>query len=249
MSTLTVYPDANPESTSFDGRVLYGLDNSTWNDLVVAASGNGATDTDTIAHGFSFTSGTNSNTWYQIGRGWFLFDTSALGSTANISAATLSLYGASQNDLLSAAPDINIYSATTASNTAASNSDYGGCGATALCDTAVTYAGWNMSGYNNFALNASGKANISKNGISKFSSRNANYDLANSPPPWLSGNKISNCYCHHADGTTGDPKLVITYTTPSGPANMKTLNNVAAASIKTINGVAIASVKTWNGIP
>ena len=42
--------------------------------------------------------------------------------------------------------------------------------------------------------------------------------------------------------------VAVQESTPSGPANLKTLDGTAKASIKTINGTAIASVKTYDGI-
>lgn len=35
---------------------------------------------------------------------------------------------------------------------------------------------------------------------------------------------------------------------PSGPANVKTVNGLAKASVKTVNGLAMASIKTINGL-
>jgi len=42
------------------------------------------------------------------------------------------------------------------------------------------------------------------------------------------------------------PKLVITYTTPSGPANLKSYNTNLKANIKTINTNVIANIKSLN---
>lgn len=42
-------------------------------------------------------------------------------------------------------------------------------------------------------------------------------------------------------------KITVTYTV-TGPANLKTVNDLAKASVKTINGLAIASVKTKNDL-
>ena len=47
---------------------------------------------------------------------------------------------------------------------------------------------------------------------------------------------------------SNNPYLEVTYSTVSGPANMKTWNGLAKASIKTMGGLAIASVKTWDGL-
>jgi hypothetical protein len=48
--------------------------------------------------------------------------------------------------------------------------------------------------------------------------------------------------------TTKRPKLAVTYTTASGPANIATINGLAESSVGTVNGLAIASVGSWNGL-
>ena len=76
-----------------------------------------------------------------------------------------------------------------------------------------TYANYSISGYNDFTLNANGIAAISKTGISKFSARNANYDVAASSPPWVDSG-LSSLYFYMAEQGTGyKPKLVVTYDT------------------------------------
>ena len=44
------------------------------------------------------------------------------------------------------------------------------------------------------------------------------------------------------------PKLTVTYTVPSGPANLKSYNGLAIASMKSIMGLGIADVKSVNGV-
>ena len=143
-----------------------------------------------------------------------LFDTSALTASASISAATHSVYGNAKSDPASWLPSTNIYSSAPASNTSLAAGDYDSCGTTAFCDTSLAYGDVNTSGYNDFAYNSSGIANISKTGITKTSIRNANYDVANSEPTW-SASKWSEINFKGASttGTTNDPKLVITYST------------------------------------
>jgi len=65
---------------------------------------------------------------------------------------------------------------------------------------------------NDFVLNASGKSNIDTGGISKFSARNANYDVADVAPTW-SASGDSYLYAKSADtaGTSEDPKLVVNH--------------------------------------
>lgn len=247
-ATLTVYPDAHPETTSVDGivRNFTGAGSGlSWANMR-AAAGDAADDTATEGEYFSWTDDASAIKWKTMRRSIFLFDTSALTAGATISAATMSLFGKLKQDNYSATPNINIYTSTPATNTALVAGDYAQTGTTAQCDTAVTYAGFSTSAYNDFAFNATGLGNISKTAVSKFAAKNANYDVANVAPATGSGDQATYLYGYFADnsGTTNDPKLVITYSVVVGPANLKTYNTNAAANIKTINTNPIANVKT-----
>jgi len=105
-----------------------------------------------------------------------------LTSSADISAAVLSLYGRNKTDDLSITPNVDIYTSAPASNTALANGDFDSLGSTSQTGSPITYADFSISGYNAFTFNSTGRGNISKTGISKFGSRNANYDVANSAP-------------------------------------------------------------------
>jgi hypothetical protein len=132
-----------------------------------------------------------------------------LTASANISAAVLSLYGTLKSDGLSATPDTNVCSSAPASNTVLVAGDFDSLGATAFA-TAIAYAAWSTAGFNDFTLNASGVANISLTGVSKFGARNFNYDAINNAPPWVSLG-LSRTQFATAD-SANDPKLVVTYT-------------------------------------
>ena len=215
MSSTIFYPDADPESTSVDGYVEEDVSPSppyylSWADLV-ASPGNNANDD---RHGgmdifiyIASTSAPNTDKWRTLTRGIILFDTSSLADTQIISA-TLSLYCEGKYDLLSITPDINIYSSNPASNTALIAGDFDSCGSTAF-STTKTYGNITASAWNVFTLNSSGISAINKSGISKFSVRNANYDVANHAPSWT-GLKYSTIIFDSADGTYA-PKLTVEY--------------------------------------
>jgi len=210
-TTTTVYPDPNPETTTVDGKCRdASADNRSWA-TVRNAAGSDKDDSSAFESGVQIGAGTTSNTWEYIARGFFLYDTSSIPDTDMVDSATLSLYGHAKSDTLGSTPNINIYTSNPASNTALVASDYATVGDTAQCDTAVTYAGWSSAAYNDFAFNATGLGNISKTGVSKFSSRNASYDVANSAPTWASSNPFSNIQVEMAEtaSTTKDPKLVV----------------------------------------
>ena len=216
-ATGTFYPDPNPETTSVDGVVFEDANISPvdWATLITAA-GNGFDDLNTPSTDVELLTGSDANLWNILQRGIILFDTSSLGASASISAATLSVFGAGKVDTVGWIPDINIYGSTPASNTALANGDFTQTQNTAF-STAITYDNFSTSGYNAFALNASGISNISKTGVSKFSAKNANYDVAQVEPTW-SENGIAYLQIHAAEvaGTSQDPKLVVTYTAASG---------------------------------
>jgi len=217
--TLTAYPDTTPGTTScnasLDTYAQFGV--ASW------ATHHDATSANTVNR----TSGElrlwinnqGSGNFYAIGRAIMLFDTSDLTSSANVSAATLSLYEKAGADTLSLSA--NIYTSTPASNTAIVGDDYDQCGTVAQSDSPMTFATfYSSSAYKDWAFNSTGVGNVSKTGISKFSWR-ITADAANSAPP---GETPADNYidAHSSDqtGTANDPKLVVTYTAGYTPGSL-----------------------------
>ncbi len=212
--SATYYPDADPETSSYDGG-LQDQNSSSGDTWASLTGGTGSACTHTLTHNYAcfIRSGSDTDKWYILRRLIFLFDTSCLPDDAIISAATLSLYGIAKKDNLSITPNVNIYSTNPASNTKLSPHDYDSFGSTAF-STAITYSSWNTSGYNDFTLNSTGRAAISKTGVSKFGTRNASYDVADSAPSW-SASVYSYLDTYMSEQGTGyKPKLVVTYTIP-----------------------------------
>lgn len=247
-STLTKYPLA---STSLNGACKEEtLTNYTWAQIRDGAGNGATTNPGTTLTPIGIFSDNLSGRWNSIYRGFVLFDTSALTADATISATVLSLYGTDKADTFSPAiaPDIQIYTSTPASNTVLANGDYTQIGTTAQCDSAISYASYNSGGaYNDFTFNATGRGNVSKTGISKFGIRNANYDVANTAPTW-SASQLTYMSCRSSDdlGASPAPRLVVTYTVPVGPNNLKSYNTNLKANIKSINTNPIANVKSLN---
>jgi hypothetical protein len=215
MPTLTVFPDAgSPGTTSGDTRVTRSGVDETWAALVGGA-GTSAAPTNVTGEFVQFAASATLNQWAAMRRSLFHFDTSALGAGASIVSATLSLFGAGSSDGLGVSPNINIYQSTVVSDNAFVASDFSQVGSTAF-STAIPFASWSNTAYNDFVLNANGLANINKTGVSKFATRNANFEVAGSAPTWSSLGS-SSITGHYADetGTANDPMLVITYTLPS----------------------------------
>jgi hypothetical protein len=213
-STLTVYPDADPETNTVDGDCdNWTAGGDTWAN-VLARAGTEAYPSTTSGTCINFTPGSTTNQWISISRAIILFDTSALTSTASISAAVLSLYGTAKADPTSISPNVDIYTTTPASNTDIVPADFSQFGSTSQTGVPITYAGWSTTGYNAFTLNATGLGNVSKTSISKFGTRNANYDVAATAPTWANDfdTHLANYWADQA-GTANDPKLVVTYST------------------------------------
>lgn len=212
LTTSTFYPDPDPETTTFDGEILRDSVSELWATIRVGA-GNLVQDTLTNGSGCIITSDSVTDKWFRLGRGFFLFDTSSIPDTDTIDSVTLSLYGSQKTDEATAiTPNLNIYQATTASNTGGTNSDFANIGSTSF-STAITYANWTTAAYNDFNLNSNGLNNISKTGVSKFGTRNQQYDADAATPTWSSGFPSHFLKSWHAEdtGTSRDPKLVVTH--------------------------------------
>jgi hypothetical protein len=212
-ATLTAYPDPGTGGPTGSATVERS---TTAESIATIRAGAGtyvsSTDNPNNIAGFQ-TAVASSPNLRALDRGHFTFTTSGLGASVDISAAVLSIYGAGKNDDgTPVTPDINIYDATPAANFNFVTTDYGQFGSTAQCDTPITYSGWSTSGYNDFTLNATGRGNVSKTGVTKFGTRNANYDVANVAPTYSSNTgHFLQAYLAQETGTSKDPKLVVTY--------------------------------------
>lgn len=161
-----------------------------------------------------------SNQWQRIDRSIIVFDTSSLPDTDTIDSAVLSLFGTAKLDNLSVAPNVDIYTSTPTDDTNIDAADYSQVGTTSQTGSPISYASYSASAYNDFTFNATGKGNISKTGKSKFSVRNANYEVSGSAPSWTS-NAISYCQSYSVDqtGTANDPKLVVEHSVTTTNSN------------------------------
>lgn len=211
-TTSTFYPDASYVDGFVENLQSGGV---TWATLHDATAGTTASTQPAETTQVRIQSYSSSPNWRAIYRAFQQFDTSAIGDSDTISAATLSLYGFSKSDTASFALATNIYSSTPASLTAIATGDFDQVGTTAFSSD-LSYASFNTAAYNDFALNASGIAAISKTGASKFSWR-AVKDADNTPPTHP-GSQLSCEFAIHGSGYTGtsrDPKLVVEHATPT----------------------------------
>ena len=215
-TTGTFYPDHNPESTSVDGWVAhnYGANSGVSWTTIVGVTGNTFNDSGSSGdqHAVYWIDDTT-NLWYYLARGIFLFDTSSIGSGQQIDSAIfsvkierLTIEGGTNT------PNLNVYSSAPASDTALAGGDFDSVGSTEF-STSIAWADLTDEAYEDFTLNASGENAIAMEGITKFSTRNANHDVADSAPTWGAQHNQSIIDCYMADTTdiTSDPKLAVTW--------------------------------------
>ena len=210
------YPEPHPEITTVDGSVSqkYGGPGlgGVWA-TIIAASGNLPEGHLSSIYAPNIGADVVANLWIINARGIFLFNTSSLPDNCSIVKAVFSLYGWYKVDTFTVpiAPDVNVYSSNPASDTHLVGEDYATLGSTPFCDTPITFARWSTTGYNDFVLNAAGRAAISKTGITKLGTRNANYDVAGVAPNWESDKAAQLISWAAEKGDEYKPKLVITY--------------------------------------
>lgn len=210
LKTETFYPDAGVNSV--DGHAYHGIVAGTllWDDLATGV-GTGASDVATVMRVLRWDNHTDANEYEMLFRGISLFDTSGLPDDAVVVSATLSIYGLGKTDPNADTPNLNVYSSAPVADNAIVAGDFDSLGSTAFCDTPITYAGYNVAGYNDFVLNATGRAAVDVAGVSKFGFRNVNYDVANNPPVWASGSTTyMNAYTIE-EGVDKAPKLEVSY--------------------------------------
>lgn len=220
-STLTQYPGTTSANDPVDGYVKNGGGNNTWSNMRSGA-GTASGYTDSQQYFFYWYTNTSAPESYNnLTRSIFCFDTSSLTSGATISGATFSLDGRSKTDNASISPNADIYGATPAATNALANADYGQTGGTSFTGSPVAYSSLTANGtYTTFTFNSTGIAGISKTGISSFSCRNANFDGSGTAPGGSGAEEFWFGDFANQTGTTYDPKIVITYTIVLTSGNM-----------------------------
>lgn len=203
--TLTAYPDpGDPGTTTVDGNIEFTSATS-WSGARDATDGSSANSV--LQNTFHLRATRNGALDWTVRRSFYLFDTSTLTASATISAAVFSLCGQGSAPSNTDSTSINIVSSTPASNTTLTTTDFDQVGSTAFAT--INSASWTATDgvYNDFTLDANGRANISKTAVSKFAAR-LGRDLSNLTP--TGANDLASYFSDFA-GTTNDPKLVVTY--------------------------------------
>jgi hypothetical protein len=202
----------NPTTSLRNGAVQRWNVNQTWADIRTG-DGNGTGEGNNESHAVYIQAANvvTVGNFKALYRGALGFNTN-IGASATIISAVLSLYGSGKNDFLSCTPDVNVYECSPNGDINITSTMYQGAGITAL-STTKTYAGWSVTGYNNFTLNAAGLTAINKTGFTWFTLRNVNYDVDAVIPAWIQNQFSELRYWTTVKGANYQPKLVVTYTT------------------------------------
>lgn len=229
-TTDTYFPDANVETTSFDGSANRDIGNpsaQTWATFRAATASVLTQDSSASASivGLQANDVGGAKFIYEE-RGWLLFDSSALPDTDTISSATLSLWATAKRDDNSAqwgasAKDLEVVSATVTSNTGATAADYNITQFGSTEFGVIAYASVTTGAYNDITLNASGIAAVSKTSITKFGTlTGATFDNVDPGTGAVNGFTGNTYAMADTAGTTNDPKLVVVHAAAAGAPYM-----------------------------
>ena len=192
--SLTVYPEPDVASNAGDSRVSENQDPFvTWATLKGGTGNAGGDEGDYL--NVQIAAGSTTDRWAYIHRSPACFLTSEVGAGSTVTAVTMSCYGALQSDTLGISPTLNVYLSTALDPTSFVGADFSRVGDTPYCDTAITYAGFNLGTpgtINNWIFNAGvGIPAIVKDGITKTVFREATYDAGVPEPAW---SNLNGCY-------------------------------------------------------
>lgn len=209
-TVTTTYPDPNPETTTVDGLLYRNGPGGTFASHRGATSATATLPSEPTQWGAVL--GSSASAWYYYYRAMFLFDTSSIPDTDNITDGTISFSVNSKTNSGNAMSlSVGVIACNPASNTDLVVGDFDNVTYTRQA-TDLTWASVPATGYGDWTLNATGLSNISKTGVSKFAQLLAS-DIDNSEPTLNSTNSLTGFDMDYADqtGTSSDPKLAITH--------------------------------------
>ena len=209
-ATDTFYPSPG---TTVDGTLVRHIASATWSDV---RDGDGTISLSSNATASFIYLETGSNQYKEIDRSVFVFDTSSIPDTNTIDSATFSVYITGKNTTLTG-QSVRLVASTLASDSSLANSDYEGTnGNTTAYASDIALSGISTSAYLDFAMNSTGKAAVNKTGNTRLGLRLAS-DADNAAPGTSAGTVAAEIAGRYSDntGTSEDPKLVVTHTTPA----------------------------------
>jgi len=151
---------------------------------------------------------------YDLYRGFISINTSGIDDAAVISSATLNLY--MWFALTSANDTANIVQSSQSSPTSLGTGDFNDSGTTLGSDSSPNYTTISDSAYTSFILNSTGTGWISKTGYTMFGIK-AGRDISNTTPALNTRSSVF-WYNSSASGTSNDPYLSVTFSTPTPPS-------------------------------
>lgn len=221
--TLTQYPDpGNPAATNGDWGVCRNGVTESW---ATITGGAGTSADNSPTDHWAYTQWDVSNLYTQHRIGVWTFNTASLGAGAFVTAATFSVwpsapYGAASNPTL----PLHVIATSPANYVSGSTADYQTRGRVSFGSiTAGAYDTlWNggtVTGYASVTLDASGRANVERSGISSFGTTH-DWDLTGTTPHSVygAGPLDFNIQAETADaiGSANDPKLEVTFYVSQG---------------------------------
>ena len=160
-----------------------------------------------------------SGTSWSIYRSGIFFNTSALPNDANISSAKVGLYGASDNSITDFNITLQVSSNSSYPHEPMVVGDYN-CSLYSGDGGNISTSGFNLSGYNNISMTATGLTWISLTGTTKLLIRSSN-DIASTAP---TGDEYIDT-CTYEKGAGYQPFLEVTYTIPEGDIYLTTASD------------------------
>lgn len=240
--TLTVHPDADPETTTVDGHTGRSSVDETFSTIQAAAATFANDSSDNILVRLSASSTTDQFDVLQ--RMIFLFDTSPVDDDFALDSATLSLFGVAVVADFGVGT-LHICSSNPASDTSLVTADHTTLGSTSFGN--VSTSSYATGSYNDISLNASGIAAVTKTGISKFGARSG-YDISASfTGSWMSAGDLTfNADSADEPGTTQDPKLVVEShaTTTSSSSSTSSTSTSTTTSFSTSSSTSTSSTSS-----
>jgi len=218
LDELTVKSDDGEGSATCDGYVARVVTAGATLTSVRTGNGTSVSNTTTAGVGVRITCHADTDKYYAIRRAGFAFVTSALGAGSTITGAVFSIYSTDTyhaNTFDTVDSSLNIVYFSPEDNDTFATGDYNFFGGADIYAT-MSYADFVVSnGLKAFTLNAAGIATLSKTGTSIIGMR-VGSDISGTGITWKTSADVAvGVRWVDYTGTTSDPRMVITYTSPA----------------------------------
>ena len=211
MTVSNFFPDGHPETNTVDGQVrTLSANAGVWAAVQGASTGTDAYD-DVTSISVRIRASTTTDEYDRWYRGYFLFDTSTIPDGDTITAATLSFKSNYVGDARTSSLSVGL--CNPASDTALVAADWDAITfVKQAADIAFSAVTADSSTYNVFTFNATGRGNVNKTGISKFSIL-ITIDMEDDDPGWVSARDDELNIYNAEEAVSGDarPRLQVTH--------------------------------------